>query len=115
MLFFRDGLHGLPLFQEVQKNVLVVTLAFFQFARALRMQKRAIAVQHKEVRIGGHPGKLLQERLVAIVTAVIDFHDHETGLQQFCDRLVGLNELVQKFAPASPVSPDFQENPFLAG
>jgi hypothetical protein len=98
---------GCPGFQEGREQFFVIPLARFQFTSFLRMQKRAILIKHKEVWIPRDLRVVAQKSCVIVFVTLVHFHYQKAALKIRMNSLVSMNELVQDFAPASPVPTNF--------
>ena len=78
------------------------------------MQKATVGLENKEMWIRGHLRVSAQEQLILVFIALVNFHDQKALRQLGSHFWAGLNELVQNLAPTSPITADFQNDPFSA-
>ena len=79
------------------------------------MQKRAVLVEHEKVRIARDFWVLTQEIRIVVLVTLVDFHNQKAAIKFRANFLIGVDELVQNLAPASPVSANFQNDSSIAG
>jgi hypothetical protein len=79
------------------------------------MQELAVSIKHKQVWIPRNPWVVTQEICIVILFAHVDLHDQKAVLKLPANSLIGVNELVQDLAPASPMPADFEDDSFVVG
>ena len=89
-------------------------VALLQFPGVLGRELLGVGVQNHDDRqtvLRGVP--VLRIDLLVVILIHVNHNDHIIALESGGDAFVRLVERVQFVAPAAPIGPELQENPFL--